>query len=111
MVWVKVVSLRLKGDISYSASVYNNFIWLSLNEKQKTKIESNAQKILDVRAQFPDSSLANLYDPLTMPEELLKAHKANDVAVCEAYGCNKRISEEGIVAGLMNIYNSTNMCK
>ena len=92
--------------IRYSPSVYNNFIWPSPNEKQKSKIESTAKKILDIRAQFPDSSLADLYDPLTMPEELLKAHKSNDATVCEAYGFDKKISEEEIVAELINMYNN-----
>ncbi|MBQ9404301.1 MAG: hypothetical protein IJU15_04895 [Synergistaceae bacterium] len=67
-------------------SVYNNFVWPSPSEKQKAKIEATAQKILEARAKFPDSSLADLYAPLTMPEELLKAHRANDSAVCKAYG-------------------------
>ena len=106
MAWVRIVAGRLKSDYRYSKEiVYNNFIWPLPNEKQKSKIESTAQKILDVRAQFPDSSLADLYAPLTMPEELLKAHKANDSAVCEAYGFDKGISEEEIVSELMNMYN------
>ena len=78
MIWVHIVAGRLKSHIRYSSSVYNNFMWPLPNEKQKSKIESTAQKILDVRAQFTDSSLADFYVPLTMPEELLKAHKAND---------------------------------
>ncbi|MBR0079090.1 MAG: class I SAM-dependent DNA methyltransferase [Synergistaceae bacterium] len=106
MAWVNIVAGRLKSDIRYSPSVYNNFIWPSPNEKQKSKIESTAKKILDIRAQFPDSSLADLYDPLTMPEELLKAHRSNDAAVCEAYGFDKEISDEKIVAELINMYNN-----
>ena len=106
MAWTGIVAGRLKSDIRYSQSVYNNFIWPSPNEKQKSKIESTAKKILDVRAQFSDSSLADLYDPLTMPEELLKAHKSNDATVCEAYGFDKKISEEEIVAELINMYNN-----
>ena len=98
--------------IRYSPAIYNNFVWPSPDEKQKSKIEATAQKILDVRAKFHDSSLADLYAPLTMPEELLKAHRANDVAVCEAYGFSKGIRDEEIVAELMNMYNKiTNMRK
>lgn len=92
-------------SIRYSPAVYNNFVWPSPSEKQKAKIESTAQKILDVRAKYPDSTLADLYAPLTMPEELLKAHKANDAAVFEAYGWPKIISEEEIVRGLFGLYH------
>ena len=107
MAWVRIVAGRLKSDYRYSGdSVYNNFVWPSPSGKQKTKIESAAQKILDVREKFPDSSLANLYDPLTMPEELLKAHKANDAAVCEAYGWPKDIGESDIVAELFRLYKN-----
>ena len=112
MVWVHIVAGRLEMRVRYSPAVYNNFVWSSPSEKQKTKIEATAQKILDVRAQFPNSSLADLYAPLTMPEELLKAHKANDTAVCEAYGWPKDISEAEIIAELMSMYNKiTNMRK
>ena len=76
----------LKCESVTHHSVYNNFVWPSPSEKQKAKIEATAQKILEARAKFPDSSLADLYAPLTMPEELLKAHRANDSAVCKAYG-------------------------
>ena len=105
MAWVRTVAGRLKSDYRYSKDiVYNNFVWPSVNERQKSKIESTAKKILEAREKFPESSLADLYDPLTMPEELLKAHKANDAAVCEAYGFNKNISEEEIVSELMRLY-------
>ena len=105
MAWVRVVAGRLKSDFRYSKDiVYNNFPWPLPSEKQKLKIESTAKKILEAREKFPESSLADLYDPLTMPEELLKAHKANDAAVCEAYGWNKNISEEEIVGALMRLY-------
>ena len=105
MAWVRTVAGRLKSDYRYSKDiVYNNFVWPSVNEKQKSKIESAAKKILEAREKFPESSLADLYDPLTMPEELLRAHKANDAAVCEAYGFDKNISEEKIVSALMSLY-------
>ena len=104
MAWTKLISGRLEMRIRYSPAVYNNFVWPSVSEKQKSKIEMTAKKILEAREKFPESSLADLYDPLTMPEELLKAHKANDAAVCEAYGFSKDISEEEIVSELMSLY-------
>ena len=104
MAWVKVVCGRIKSDFRYSPSVYNNFPCPAPNEKQREKIEAMAKKILEAREKFPESSLADLYDPLTMPEELLKAHKANDVAVCEAYGWQKDINESEIVNQLMSLY-------
>ncbi|MBR0074448.1 MAG: class I SAM-dependent DNA methyltransferase, partial [Synergistaceae bacterium] len=105
MAWVRVVAGRLKSDFRYSKDiVYNNFPWPLPSEKQKLKIEMTAKKILEAREKFPESSLADLYDPLTMPGELLKAHKANDIAVCEAYGFDKNISEEEIVSALMRLY-------
>ena len=104
MAWVRVVAGRLEMRIRYSPAVYNNFVWPSPSEKQRAKIEATAQNILDVRRQFEGCSLADLYAPLTMPEELLKAHKANDVAVCDAYGFDKNIKEEIIISELMRIY-------
>ena len=101
MAWMRTVAGRLKSDYRYSKDiVYNNFIWPSPNDKQKSKIEAAAQAILDARDLYPDSSLADLYDPLTMPAELLKAHRANDEAVLSAYGFPKDITEEEIVAKL-----------
>ena len=105
MAWVKVVCGRLEMRYRYSPAVYNNFVWPLPSEKQKAKIESTAQRILEAREKFPDSSLADLYAPLTMPEELLKAHKANDAAVCEAYGWQKNISEEEILLKLFGLYH------
>ncbi len=79
MAWVRAVCGRLKSDYRYSKDVvYNNFPWLSPSESQKKRIEETAQMILDAREKYPNSSLADLYDPLTMPPELLKAHQAND---------------------------------
>ena len=76
------------------------------SEKQRAKIEATAQSILEAREKFPDSSLADLYAPLTMPEELLKAHKANDAAVCEAYGFPKDIAEGEIIKRLFEMYSN-----
>ena len=88
--------------------VYNNFIWPTPTEQQKAKIEQTAQAILDARALYPDSSLADLYDELTMPPELRKAHQANDRAVMDAYGFIKgtaaRTSESACVTELMKLY-------
>ncbi len=90
---------------SYSAKiVYNNFPWPEPTEQQKQKIEETAHGILDARALFPDSSLADLYDPLTMPVELRKAHIANDKAVMAAYGFGIKMTEEECVAELMKLY-------
>ena len=82
MAWTRAVCGRLKSDYSYSNMiVYNNFPWPSPTNDQKEKIRKTAQAILNARALYTDSNLADLYDPLTMPTELLKAHKANNHAV------------------------------
>lgn len=105
MAWTRVVCGRLKSDYRYSAKiVYNNFPWPEPTEQQKQKIEETAHGILDARALFPDSSLADLYDPLTMPVELRKAHIANDKAVMAAYGFGIKMTEEECVAELMKLY-------
>ena len=106
MSWTRTVCGRLKSDYRYSNTiVYNNFPWCTPTPKQKAKIETTAQGILDARAKYPDCSLADLYDPLTMPTELKKAHEANDKAVMEAYGMNvKTTSESDCVSFLMNLY-------
>lgn len=105
MAWMRVVAGRLKSDYSYSPSVYNNFPWPTPTEEQKVKIEQTAQAILDARALYPDSSLADLYDEVTMPQELRKAHQQNDKAVMQAYGFwGKYNSESACVAELMKMY-------
>lgn len=107
-VWMRVVCGRMKSDYQYSASiVYNNFPWPEPSEAQKAKIEKTAQGILDARAIYPDSSLADLYDDALMPIELRKAHQANDKAVLEAYGFpTKDFSESDIVAKLFEMYEA-----
>ncbi|WP_302531518.1 DNA methyltransferase [Phascolarctobacterium faecium] len=104
--WMRVVAGRLKSDYRYSNTiVYNNFPWPKPTGAQKAKIEATAQAILDARALYPDSSLADLYDELTMPPELRKAHQNNDKAVMEAYGFDWRnMSESDCVAELMKLY-------
>ena len=109
MAWVRAVCGRLEMRYRYSNDVvYNNFPWPSPTEAQKSKIEQTAQSILDARALYPDCSLADLYDDLTMPPELRKAHQANDRAVMDAYGFTKgtaaRTSESACVAELMKRY-------
>ncbi len=105
MAWMRVFAGRLKSDYSYSPAVYNNFPWPTPTPEQKAKIEQTAQAILNARALYPDASLADLYDELTMPPELRKAHQQNDRAVWEAYGKAWPItSESDCVAALMKMY-------
>ena len=106
MAWMRVVAGRLKSDYSYSNTiVYNNFSWPEKpSEKQKQTIETAAQAVLDARAQFPESSLADLYDPLTMPPALLKAHQQLDKAVDAAYGKTNFQTEAQRVAFLFELY-------
>ena len=104
--WMRVVAGRMKSDYQYSNTiVYNNFPWPSPTPDQRTKIEQTAQAILDARALYPDSSLADLYDELTMPPELRCAHQNNDRAVMAAYGFPvKGFTEADCVAELMKLY-------
>ena len=106
MAWMRAVCGRLKSDYNYSKDVvYNNFPWPNPTEEQKAKIEQTAQAILDARALYPDSSLADLYDELTMPAELRKAHQDNDRAVMQAYGFDiKTMTESQCVAELFKMY-------
>ncbi len=109
MAWMRVTCGRLKSDYSYSNTiVYNNFPWPNPTEAQKARIEQTAQTILDARALYPDSSLADLYDERTMPIELRKAHQENDKAVMQAYGFDPKDysyeNEAPIVAKLFKMY-------
>lgn len=108
MAWMRAVCGRIKSDYRYSNDiVYNNFPWPTPTPAQKERIEKTAQAILDARALYPESSLADLYDELTMPVELRKAHRANDKAVMEAYGFWGRLnSEAACVAELMKLYKA-----
>ena len=103
-----IIGYISKNGMRYRYSkdiVYNNFPWSEPTETQKAKIEATAQGILDARALYPESSLADLYDELTMPPELRKAHKANDRAVMEAYGMWGKVhSEAECVAWLFRMY-------
>ncbi|MCF0202881.1 MAG: class I SAM-dependent DNA methyltransferase, partial [Bacteroidaceae bacterium] len=106
MAWMRAVCGRLEMRYRYSKDiVYNNFPWPATTEEQKAKIEQTAQAILDARSMYPDSTLADLYDEVTMPIELRKAHQANDRAVMQAYGFPiKKFTEEDCVARLMELY-------
>ena len=106
MSWMRTVAGRLKSDYSYSNTVvYNNFPWPNPTDAQRARIEETAQGILDARAMYPDSSLADLYDEVLMPVELRRAHQANDRAVMEAYGFWGRLNTEPeCVAALMSLY-------
>ena len=106
MAWIRTVGARMKSDYRYSKDiVYNNFPWPIPSEAQKAKIEQTAQGILDARALYPDCSLADLYDEVTMPPELRKAHQQNDRAVMQAYGFDvKTTTESSCVAELMKMY-------
>ena len=106
--WMRVVCGRMKSDYRYSSTlVYNNLPWPSPTEAQREKIEQTAQAVLDARAQYPESSLADLYDEVTMPPELRKAHQANDRAVMEAYGwkASSQFTESMCVAELFRLYS------
>ena len=93
--WMRAVCGRLKSDYRYSVTiVYNNYPWPNPTEEQKSKIEKTAQAILDARAIYPDSSLADLYDETAMPPELRKAHQDNDRAVMQAYGFDQNYKTE-----------------
>ncbi|MFM2075189.1 MAG: hypothetical protein RJB34_1494 [Pseudomonadota bacterium] len=112
--WMRYTCGRLKSDYSYSNTiVYNNYPWPGfagepLSDKHRTAIEQAAQGVLDARAQFPTSSLADLYDPLTMPPALLKTHQKLDTAVDAAYhpsgGKKSYASDAERVAFLFELY-------
>lgn len=112
MAWMRTVAGRLKSDYRYSAKiVYNNFPWPKVTEEQRKFISKTAQAILDARSLYPESTLADLYDELTMPAELRKAHQENDIAVMKAYGMIKKVggkdkfmTESETVSKLFGLY-------
>ena len=108
MAWARSVCGRLKSDYRYSAGiVYNNFPWPDApGDKTRQAIEAAAQAVLDARAQFPDATLADLYDPLSMPPALLKAHQKLDAAVDKAYGKSGFKSDAERVAFLFARYQT-----
>lgn len=105
MSWMRAVCGYYGPSYDYSANiVYNNFPWPTPTDQQKAAIEKTAQGILDARARYPESSLADLYDEVLMPKELREAHRANDRAVMRAYGFSLKMSESECVAELMKMY-------
>lgn len=108
MTWLKTVGGQFKSDYRFSATtVYNTFPWCTPTDKQRHAIEDAAQKILDVRANYPDATLTDLYDPLSMPKDLRDAHKKNDRAVAVAYGLEKFLDDESkITVELLKLYIS-----
>ena len=115
MAWTRVIGGRLKSDYSYGNTVnYNAFVWPNITDT--SEIERTAQAILDARAKYPRSSLADLYDERTMPPELRKAHNENDEAVMNAYGFKRhyeyeKFHEEDIVIRLMYMYKELTGCE
>jgi len=108
MTWVKYVCGRLESRFRYSKDiVYNNYPFPeNVSDKQKQKVEIAAQKVLDTRAKYPDSSLADLYDPLTMPPDLVKAHQALDKAVDLCYRPQPFVSELNRIEYLFSLYEA-----
>ncbi|CAD5946834.1 Putative DNA methyltransferase YeeA [Planktothrix agardhii] len=108
MTWMKYVCGRLESRYSYSSTiVYNNYPFPeNVSDKQKQKVETAAQKVLDTRAKYPDSSLADLYDPLTMPPDLVKAHQALDKAVDLCYRPQPFVSELNRIEYLFSLYEA-----
>ena len=104
--WMRTVAGRLKSDYRYSAGiVYNNFPWPEApTDQQREAIEAAARAVLDARGQFPSATLADLYDPLTMPPVLLRAHQTLNRAVDAAYGRRDFASEAERVAFLFDLY-------
>jgi hypothetical protein len=105
MAWLRTVTGRLKSDYQYSAQiVYNNFPWPDPTQVQRLAIEGNAKIVLDLRAQFVGATLAQLYDPITMPPELMMAHQVLDRSVDMAYGRRDFKTEAERVAFLFDLY-------
>ena len=110
MAWVRAVAGRWKSDYSYAPAVYNNFPWPTPTQARRAAIEARAQDVLDVRAGYPDATLADLYDRTTMPPDLVRAHTALDRAVDAAYGPPKGgwAREADRVAFLFRLYRTRN---
>ena len=105
--WMRAVCGRLEMRYRYSNTiVYNNFPWPTPTDEQRARIETTAQAILDARAKYPDSSLADLYDEVAMPPELRRAHQDNDRAVMAACGFSTKMSESACVAELFKMYQT-----
>ena len=102
---MRAVAGRLKSDYRYSKDiVYNNFIWPNVDVPLREKITEAAQAILDARAAHQGATLADLYDPLTMPSDLVKAHAHLDALVDKAYGLKPTATDSDRVALLFKLY-------
>jgi hypothetical protein len=112
MAWMRVVAGRLESRYRYTPAVYNNFPFPEDSASSAPprlcveKISATAQGILDARARYPDASLADLYDELTMPPDLRRAHQENDRAVMAAYGFSTKMTESECVAALFERYRA-----
>ena len=106
MIWLKTVGGQFKSDYRFSATtVYNTFPWCEPTKSARRAIEQSAQAILDVRAKYSNATLADLYDPLSMPKDLRDAHRKNDLAVTKAYGWEKFLDDEPkITVELLKLY-------
>lgn len=107
MIWTKTICGRLESRIRYSAKiVYNNFMWHQMYPEQFVRLMDSSKKILAARKNYPDSSLADLYDDLTMPKDLREAHRQNDEVVMDIYSYDDSWSEEEIAIDLLERYQS-----
>ena len=105
MIWTKTVCGRLKSDIRYSAKiVYNNFVWMKMEFIDYAELILAAEKILKVRKNYPNASLADLYDEVTMPKDLRDAHRKVDKIVMKIYGYDESWSDEEIAVDLLQRY-------
>jgi hypothetical protein len=105
--WVRSISGRLKSDFSISSEItYNNFPFLELSEEESEKLVELAKNILDVRLEYPASSLAELYGNLSMPLSLMNAHKANDKFILQLYNLKSDSTDEEIMSKLFELYSA-----
>ena len=105
MIWMRAICGRLENRYRYSAQiVYNNFVWVRMEMRDFAMLYLSAKKILDVRKNYPNASLADLYDEITMPKDLREAHRENDKIVMKIYGFDKNMTEEEIAINLLERY-------
>ena len=105
MIWMRTVCGRLKSDYRYSAKiVYNNFVWMRMYHEDYEKLNIAAQKILDCRKKYPKASLADLYDEVTMPKDLRRAHREVDKIAMKIYHLDEDMKEEEIAVTLLMMY-------
>ena len=104
MGWMRAICGRLESRYSYAPTIYNIFPWPELTDKVRSDLKKAAEKILEIRDAYPNSSLADLYEPDTMPAPLKKAHQANDKAVDALYRKQGFTSERERVEHLFNLH-------